>query len=87
MVMSQMLLLLSLVILAFGEQQHFMDGPKYQEFNLPTIADLLTVERSTSIFYSYVRETKFSKMLDGSYQNLTILAPTNKAVIALPRKP
>jgi len=64
-----------------------MNEPHYQESTGPSLADILTVERSASIFYSYARETKFGKLLEDSAENITILAPTNKAVIALPQKP
>jgi len=53
----------------------------------PTLADLLTIDRSVSIFYSYARETDFSNRFGDASQNITVTAPTNKAVIALPRKP
>jgi Fasciclin domain len=83
-----LLLLVPCAVFASGERpQIFMESPKYQQLDYPSIADLLTVERSVSIFYSYARETKFSKLLDDPSQNITVLAPTNKAVIALPRKP
>jgi len=53
----------------------------------PSLADLMTIERSVSIFYSYARETEFSSMFDDDAQNITVMAPNNKAVIALNRKP
>jgi hypothetical protein len=53
----------------------------------PTLADLLTIESSTSIFYSYARELTLSNMFSDSERPITILAPTNKAVMALARKP
>ncbi|KAH8094737.1 hypothetical protein BXZ70DRAFT_1034260 [Cristinia sonorae] len=54
---------------------------------MPSLADLLTIESSASIFYSYAREVELSKAfvdLNGQY---TLLVPTNKAVMALARKP
>ncbi|KIY70707.1 hypothetical protein CYLTODRAFT_347327 [Cylindrobasidium torrendii FP15055 ss-10] len=53
------------------------------------IADLLTIEPSLSIFYSYARELgDIARMLEGpADRKLTVLAPTNKAVMALARKP
>jgi len=54
--------------------------------NLPTLADLLTIETSASIFFSYARETELSELFNGATK-ATVLVPTNKAVIALPRKP
>ncbi|KAJ8076704.1 hypothetical protein AAF712_000331 [Marasmius tenuissimus] len=53
----------------------------------PTLADLLTIDSSTSIFYSYARELELSKLLNEESAGLTLLAPTNKAVMALARKP
>jgi len=73
--------------LVASSEQIIMDAPQYQQPSGPSLADILTVERSLSIFYSYARETKFGKLLDDPAENITILAPTNKAVIALPRKP
>ncbi|KAI0368906.1 hypothetical protein BV20DRAFT_968704 [Pilatotrama ljubarskyi] len=53
----------------------------------PSLADLLTIESSASIFYSYARETEMSKLFADKDAKSTVLVPTNKAVIALPRKP
>lgn len=53
----------------------------------PSLADLLTVENSVSIFYSYARELELSGSFTNEQANLTILAPTNKAVMDLARKP
>ncbi|KAL0579598.1 hypothetical protein V5O48_002370 [Marasmius crinis-equi] len=53
----------------------------------PTLADLLTIDPSTSIFYSYARELELSRLLNDESAGLTLLAPTNKAVMALARKP
>ncbi|KAF9266803.1 hypothetical protein L218DRAFT_857113 [Marasmius fiardii PR-910] len=65
------------------------DEPDYspQVNNVPTLADLLTIESSTSIFYSYARELELSRLLSEESAQLTLLAPTNKAVMALARKP
>ncbi|KAH9854265.1 hypothetical protein C2E23DRAFT_817945 [Lenzites betulinus] len=53
----------------------------------PSLADLLTIQSSTSIFYSYARELELSKLFGDKDAKSTLLVPTNKAVIALPRKP
>ncbi|KAJ3519284.1 hypothetical protein NMY22_g13279 [Coprinellus aureogranulatus] len=53
----------------------------------PSLADLLTIESSTSIFYSYARELELSQGLSNKDMKLTLFAPTNKAVMALARKP
>ncbi|EMD42258.1 hypothetical protein CERSUDRAFT_110789 [Gelatoporia subvermispora B] len=53
----------------------------------PTLADLLTIESSLSIYFTYARETELSKLLTDVDARSTILAPTNKAIMALARKP
>jgi len=53
----------------------------------PTLADLLTIEPAASIYYSYARETELSGMLSSAAVWWTVLVPTNKAVMALARKP
>ncbi|EJC98626.1 uncharacterized protein FOMMEDRAFT_95640 [Fomitiporia mediterranea MF3/22] len=51
------------------------------------LSDILTVQTSASIFYSYARETHVGELLKREDARITVFAPTNKAVIALPRKP
>ncbi|KAJ2924379.1 hypothetical protein H1R20_g12714, partial [Candolleomyces eurysporus] len=53
----------------------------------PTLADLLTIENSASIFYSYARELELSRGLADKDMKMTLFVPTNKAVMALARKP
>jgi hypothetical protein len=53
----------------------------------PTLFDLLTIESGTSIFFSYARELELSRLFVNVDSNLTLLVPTNKAVMALARKP
>jgi hypothetical protein len=53
----------------------------------PTLADLLTIETSASIYYSYARETDLASMFSSGSVWFTMLVPTNKAVMALARKP
>jgi hypothetical protein len=53
----------------------------------PTLADLLTIEPSASIFYSYARELELSRMFGDGSMKVTLLVPTDKAVMALARKP
>lgn len=60
------------------------------EGNLPTLADLLTLETRASIFYSYAREVDISARFTDSVaqgQGVTVFVPTNKAIQALARKP
>lgn len=54
---------------------------------MPSLADLLTIESSVSIFYSYAREIELSKLFTDRSAQSTLLVPTNKAVMALARKP
>ncbi|KAH8998750.1 hypothetical protein EDB86DRAFT_2909913 [Lactarius hatsudake] len=54
---------------------------------LPTLFDLLTIEPTTSIFFSYARELELSRLLLDLDSKITVLVPTNKAVMALARKP
>ncbi|KAF9478891.1 hypothetical protein BDN70DRAFT_807852 [Pholiota conissans] len=58
-----------------------------QTTSKPTLADLLTIESSASIFYSYARELELSSLLSDRDKKTTIFVPTNKAVMALSRKP
>ncbi|KAJ3480594.1 hypothetical protein NLI96_g8233 [Meripilus lineatus] len=53
----------------------------------PTLADLLTIEPAASIFYSYARELELSERFADANTYSTVLAPSNKAVMALARKP
>ena len=53
----------------------------------PSLTDLLTIESSASIYFSYARETEFSKEFSVTDNQWTLLVPTNKAVMALTRKP
>ena len=51
------------------------------------LSDILTLQNSASIFFDYARETKFSQVFSSGSDRTTILAPTNKAVMSLARKP
>ncbi|KAG9309120.1 hypothetical protein JVU11DRAFT_11015 [Chiua virens] len=55
--------------------------------NKPSLADLLTIESSASIYFSYARETEFSREFNATDNQWTLLVPTNKAIMALRRKP
>ena len=87
---SSLLLLLPLLTPTFASQadqvaMHTENQPTTS--SKPTLADLLTLEPSASIFYSYARELEMSSMLSDGRLKLTLLVPTNKAVMALARKP
>jgi hypothetical protein len=75
--------------------QHILDHAKPQRpadgvFNVgPVLSDQLALEPQASIFFTYARESaKLSGILsgrgDGKY---TVFVPTNKAIMALHRKP
>ncbi|GLB43747.1 putative protein with four repeated domains in the Fasciclin I family of proteins, present in many other contexts [Lyophyllum shimeji] len=90
----QLLALLSLPLLSFAsqEQQIVMSNDVTTDYSpatntKPTLADLLTIEPSASIFYSYARELELSAMFSEPSTRSTLFAPTNKAVMALARKP
>ena len=51
------------------------------------LSDKLTIQPSVSIFFSYARDSELSKLLDTGGSDITVFAPTNRAVMALPRKP
>ena len=53
----------------------------------PTLADLLTIEPSASIFYSYARELELSSIFSEPSAKVSLFVPTNKAIMALSRKP
>lgn len=56
----------------------------------PRLVELLTIEPRASIFYTYARETRMSELFaeEGTGgQGVAVLVPTNKAVMALTRKP
>ncbi len=72
---------------ALGEQIPMNSGYTPLTTTKPLLSDLLTIESSASIFYSYARELELSKMLEDENARLTVLVPTNKAVMALARKP
>jgi hypothetical protein len=84
---------LSLLALAsqWQEQQIVLTTPIEKEFETPrpqpTLADLLTIERTASIFYSYARELELSARFEDESVEWTLFVPTNKAVMALARKP
>ena len=53
----------------------------------PTLADLLTIEPSASIFYSYARELELCSIFSEPSTKVSLFVPTNKAIMALSRKP
>ena len=87
------LLALPLLALAASEEQVILTNGNMDETytpatnSQPTLADLLTIESSASIFYSYAREVELSRLFADPDAESTLLVPTNKAVMALSRKP
>lgn len=65
------------------------EDPNYYPLThpLPTLNDLLTIEPSASIWFSYARNTEFSQDFFDTEEWLTLLVPTNKAVMSLGWKP
>ena len=51
------------------------------------LSDVLTIQSASSIFFSYARDTKVGELLHEKGSEMTVFAPTNKAVMALARKP
>lgn len=64
-----------------------MDAERPTSHSRPTLFDLLTIESSTSIFFSYARELDLVRLFTNVDANITVLVPTNKAVMALEKKP
>ncbi|KAM5539982.1 hypothetical protein V8D89_006485 [Ganoderma adspersum] len=87
------LLILPLFAAASTEEQMVLPGVGREPFvpvvnsGKPSLADLLTIESTASIFFSYARELEISQIFSDSNARSTVLVPTNKAVVALPRKP
>ena len=52
-----------------------------------TLADLLTIEPSASIFYDYARGISLGSKLNDKSSMTTVLVPRNKAVMKLAKKP
>ena len=73
------------VVMSSGEETAEPFVPQTQA--RPTLHDLLTIESSASIFFSYARETDISARFQDADVALTLLVPTNRAVMALPKKP
>ncbi|KAI0050585.1 hypothetical protein FA95DRAFT_1555510 [Auriscalpium vulgare] len=85
---SALTVLASLAASTIAQDQVIMPAvPEPLIHTEPTLFDLLTVESRASIFFSYARETKASRLLVDQNANISLLVPTNKAVMALARKP
>ncbi|KAM0752881.1 hypothetical protein T439DRAFT_354355 [Meredithblackwellia eburnea MCA 4105] len=66
-----------------GPADHFATGP-------PTLADILTRDRKSSIAYDYIRDSPIVSSLlvsTSSKSFTTILVPSNSAIMSLARKP
>lgn len=73
--------------ITLGGQNIDRSGRPDSETQKPLLSDVLTIQNSASIFYSYARETDTGKLLSKDGARITVFAPTNKAVMALARKP
>lgn len=86
-------LVLPLVSGALAHDQTPLRAPDMPETSAPqthaepTLADLLTIEPPASIFFAYARELELSRAFAARDSRMTLLVPTNKAVMALARKP
>ncbi|TFY83353.1 hypothetical protein EWM64_g674 [Hericium alpestre] len=93
--LALLFLLPSLVSSAFDEQVAIPGFDMAQDaepaaptlHTQPTLSDLLTIEPAASIFFSYARDTEISRLFSEVDARSTLLVPTNKAVMALARKP
>lgn len=72
-----------------AEAEPYTDAEPYTPLThtQPTLADLLTIEPAASIFYAYARELALVAQFADAAARCTLLVPTNKAVMALARKP
>lgn len=54
----------------------------------PTVADMLTTERTASLWWSYARDSvEIAKRLESKLKSSTVLVPVDKAILALEKKP
>ncbi|OXM79707.1 hypothetical protein C364_03210 [Cryptococcus neoformans Bt63] len=54
----------------------------------PTVADMLTTERTASLWWSYARDSvEIAKRLESKLKSSTVLVPIDKAILALEKKP
>lgn len=66
-----------------SEQDQFV-----AQSGIPSLFDLLTIQTRSSIFGDYLRSADgLSELLQTITANCTLFVPTNKAVLALARKP
>jgi hypothetical protein len=83
----------SLVPLSAAAEQTIFSNPFYFAddealiHDMPSLADVLTITPSASIFYSYARGLQLSELLTAEGHQHTLFVPVNKAVMALARKP
>ncbi|GAA96610.1 uncharacterized protein L969DRAFT_624267 [Mixia osmundae IAM 14324] len=54
---------------------------------LPSLSDMLTVQRSASFFYDYLREGSVAERLAAPVLKTTLFVPTNTIISQLARKP
>ena len=79
-------LLFPLLSSALVSEQTVMGEPQTSH-STQTLADLLTIEPSASIFYDYARGIDLGSKLNDKSSMVTVLVPMNKAVMKLVRKP
>lgn len=94
-VASAQLVIPQVVLDQANDQQIVMPDPASDEFasSPPMLSDQLSLEPQASIFFSYARESaKLSGIMSGvgeygGSHKYTVFVPTNRAVMALARKP
>ena len=81
-------LLFPLLSLALVDDQTVMEQAQTAvSHSTQTLADLLTIEPSASIFYDYARGVGLGNKLNDKSSMITVLVPMNKAVMKLAKKP
>lgn len=81
-------LLFPLLPSALANEQTAMDQVQTAvSHSTQTLADLLTIEPSASIFYDYARGIGLGNKLNDKSSMITVLVPSNKAVMKLAKKP
>lgn len=80
--------LLPLFVSALVNEQTVMgEAQTHLLHSAQTLADFLTIEPSASIFYDYARGTSLGNNLSDKCSAITVLVPSNEAVMKLAKKP
>ena len=87
MLRSRLAAFLLFPLLSSALEQTVMSKAQPVSHTTQTLADLLTIEPSASIFYDYARGVHLGNKLNDKSSMITVLVPMNKAVMKLARKP